>query len=115
MVVFSGDEIAQILFERAGFDGTARLEWGGRQVAMAAVRFIVDDGKPDEVLDAGVDSLELSVRNATVLESAGIATVRDLVRLTDLDYLKLRNSGRKSLREIQDRLADRGLRLGMNP
>ena len=64
-------------------------------------------------LDKPVAELELSVRVATVLQAAGINTVKDLVAHTELDLLKYRNFGRKSLNELNRILSDMGLRLGM--
>ena len=50
----------------------------------------------------------------TILESAKIAAVRDLVKKTDADLLKVRSFGKTSLREVKRRLADMGLSLGMD-
>src|ERR1035438_8343385 len=56
----------------------------------------------------------LSVRANNCLESAKIATVRDLVKKTDSDLLKVRSFGKTSLREVKRKLADLGLSLGMD-
>ncbi|MBV8782492.1 MAG: DNA-directed RNA polymerase subunit alpha [Phycisphaerae bacterium] len=61
-----------------------------------------------------VQELDLSVRANNCLESAKIATVRDLVKKTDADLLKVRSFGKTSLREVKRRLADLGLSLGMD-
>jgi DNA-directed RNA polymerase subunit alpha len=61
-----------------------------------------------------VQELDLSVRANNCLESAKISTVRDLVRKTDSDLLKVRSFGKTSLREVKRRLADMGLSLGMD-
>jgi DNA-directed RNA polymerase subunit alpha len=60
-----------------------------------------------------VDELEWSVRTYNCLKSAQICTLSELVRKTEADLLRSKNFGRKSLNEIQQRLADLGLRLGM--
>ena len=60
-----------------------------------------------------VQELDLSVRANNCLESAKISTVRDLVKKTDQDLLKVRSFGKTSLREVKRRLADMGLSLGM--
>lgn len=65
-------------------------------------------------LDMTVQELDLSVRANNCLESAKIQTVRDLVRKTDADLLKVRSFGKTSLREVKRRLADLGLSLGMD-
>jgi len=65
-------------------------------------------------LNMTVQELDLSVRANNCLESAKIATVRDLVRKTDADLLKVRSFGKTSLREVKRKLADMGLSLGMD-
>src|SRR5205085_9992454 len=65
-------------------------------------------------LNMTVQELDLSVRANNCLESAKIATVRDLVKKTDQDLLKVRSFGKTSLREVKRKLADMGLSLGMD-
>jgi DNA-directed RNA polymerase subunit alpha len=65
-------------------------------------------------LNMTVQELDLSVRANNCLESAKIATVRDLVKKTDADLLKVRSFGKTSLREVKRKLADLGLSLGMD-
>ena len=61
-----------------------------------------------------IQELDLSVRANNCLESAKIATVRDLVKKTDSELLKVRSFGKTSLREVKRKLADMGLSLGMD-
>jgi DNA-directed RNA polymerase subunit alpha len=61
-----------------------------------------------------VQELDLSVRANNCLESAKIGTVRELVKKTDGDLLKVRSFGKTSLREVKRKLADLGLSLGMD-
>jgi DNA-directed RNA polymerase subunit alpha len=72
------------------------------------------DPQLQEKLGISVQELDLSVRAANCLESAKINTVRDLVKKTDGELLKLRSFGKTSLREIKRKLADLGLSLGMD-
>ena len=65
-------------------------------------------------LNMTVQDLDLSVRANNCLESAKIGTVRDLVKKTDADLLKVRSFGKTSLREVKRKLADMGLSLGMD-
>ncbi len=65
-------------------------------------------------LSMTVQELDLSVRANNCLESAKIASVRDLVKKTDADLLKVRSFGKTSLREVKRKLADMGLSLGMD-
>src|SRR5438874_66831 len=65
-------------------------------------------------LDMSIQELDLSVRANNCLESAKIGAVRDLVKKTDADLLKVRSFGKTSLREVKRKLADLGLSLGMD-
>ena len=68
----------------------------------------------DAVLAKTIDELDLSVRSANCLKNASIHTLRDLVRRTEREMLETKNFGRKSLDEVQEVLAEFGLRLGMD-
>ena len=72
------------------------------------------DPELQQKLNMTVQELDLSVRANNCLESAKIATVRDLVKKTDQDLLKVRSFGKTSLREVKRKLADMGLSLGMD-
>jgi len=67
----------------------------------------------DPVLLRPVDDLELTVRSANCLKAEGIYYVGDLIQRTEVELLKTPNLGKKSLTEIKDVLASRGLSLGM--
>ncbi len=71
-------------------------------------------GLPVELFLKPIDELEFSVRAHNCLVSAGVKRVVDLVNLTDDDVLKIKNFGRKSLREVKEILSAFGLHLGMN-
>jgi DNA-directed RNA polymerase subunit alpha len=64
-------------------------------------------------LDMPVEELDLTVRSGNCLQSAKVATVRELVKMTEADLLKIRSFGKTSLREVKRKLADMGLSLGM--
>jgi DNA-directed RNA polymerase subunit alpha len=64
-------------------------------------------------LDMPVEELDLTVRSGNCLQSAKITTVRELVKMTEADLLKIRSFGKTSLREVKRKLADMGLSLGM--
>ncbi len=68
---------------------------------------------PDPMLLKSVDDLELTVRSANCLKAENIQYIGDLVQRTEVELLKVSNLGRKSLTEIKDVLAQRGLSLGM--
>jgi len=65
-------------------------------------------------LNMTVQELDLSVRANNCLEAAKISTVRELVKKTESDLLKVRSFGKTSLREVKRKLADMGLSLGMD-
>ncbi len=60
-----------------------------------------------------VDDLELTVRSANCLKAENIYYIGDLIQRTEVELLKTPNLGKKSLTEIKDVLASRGLSLGM--
>lgn len=66
-----------------------------------------------ELLDKPVTVLNLSVRASNCLEAAGIKMLRELVTRSEGDLLRFRSFGKTSLHEVQRKLADVGLRLGM--
>jgi DNA-directed RNA polymerase subunit alpha len=58
--------------------------------------------------------LELSVRARNCLDGANLQTLRDLVRMSENEVMNLKNLGKTSLTEIKNKLAERGLALGMS-
>ncbi|QJC31276.1 DNA-directed RNA polymerase subunit alpha [Enterobacteriaceae endosymbiont of Macroplea mutica] len=67
----------------------------------------------DPILLHSVDDLELTVRSANCLKAEAIQLIGDLVQRTEVELLKTPNLGKKSLTEIKDILATKGLTLGM--
>ncbi|HWQ38384.1 MAG TPA: DNA-directed RNA polymerase subunit alpha [Burkholderiales bacterium] len=67
----------------------------------------------DPILLRPVDDLELTVRSANCLKAENIYYIGDLIQRTETELLKTPNLGRKSLNEIKEVLAARGLTLGM--
>jgi DNA-directed RNA polymerase subunit alpha len=67
----------------------------------------------DPVLLRPVDDLELTVRSANCLKAENIYYIGDLIQRSETELLKTPNLGRKSLNEIKEVLASRGLTLGM--
>ena len=67
----------------------------------------------DPILLRPVDDLELTVRSANCLKAEAIQYIGDLVQRAEVELLKTPNLGKKSLTEIKDVLASRGLSLGM--
>lgn len=73
----------------------------------------MEDKELGEKLQIPVTDLELSVRSSNCLKEAKIKTIGDLVKKTEMEMLKYRNFGKKSLSEIQKILQDMGLSFGM--
>ena len=71
-----------------------------------------DDHK--KALTTTIDELELSVRSFNCLKRAGINTVADLCDKTEDEMIKVRNLGKKSLEEVQEKLTKLGLSLKLN-
>lgn len=71
------------------------------------------DEDMEQSLNTPLAELELSVRANNCLESVRMETVRELVKMTEAELLKVRSFGKTSLREIKRKLADMGLSLGM--
>jgi len=67
----------------------------------------------DPILLRPVDDLELTVRSANCLKAESIRFIGDLVQRTEVELLRTPNLGKKSLTEIKDLLAARGLSLGI--
>jgi DNA-directed RNA polymerase subunit alpha len=67
----------------------------------------------DPILLRPVDELELTVRSANCLKAENIYYIGDLIQRSENELLKTPNLGRKSLNEIKEVLASRGLTLGM--
>lgn len=71
------------------------------------------DAALESTLNMSLAELKLSVRATNCLESENIHTVRDLVRRNEDQLLEVRNFGETTLHEVQEKLAELGLRLGM--
>jgi DNA-directed RNA polymerase subunit alpha len=70
-------------------------------------------GGVDPILLRPIDDLELTVRSANCLKAESIYYIGDLIQKTEVELLKTPNLGKKSLTEIKEVLAQRGLSLGM--
>jgi len=81
----------------------------------AAARGPVGGSDPsiESKLNLTLNDLKLSVRATNCLESENINTVRDLVRRSEDQLLEVRNFGETTLNEVQEKLSELGLRLGM--
>ncbi len=70
-----------------------------------------EEDKKEKVLEMTIEELDLSVRSYNCLKRAGINTVQELITKTEEDMMKVRNLGRKSLEEVQEKLEELNLSL----
>jgi DNA-directed RNA polymerase subunit alpha len=67
----------------------------------------------DQMLEAGVETLEVSGRILNMLQNAGIATLRQLVAYSEDELVKVPGFGKKALAEVKEKIEKLGLSLGM--
>lgn len=70
-----------------------------------------EEEERDKILDMSIEELDLSVRSYNCLKRAGINTVGELIMKTEEDMMKVRNLGKKSLEEVDEKLNSLGLGL----
>lgn len=73
-----------------------------------------EEEEKDKVLDMTIEELDLSVRSYNCLKRAGINTVLELTQKSKDDMMKVRNLGKKSLEEVQEKMGTLGLSLKLN-
>ena len=73
-----------------------------------------EEDKEEKILEMTIEDLDLSVRSYNCLKRAGINTVEELVQRNEEEMMKVRNLGRKSLEEVQQKLQSLGLSLRNN-
>jgi DNA-directed RNA polymerase subunit alpha len=100
---------ARILVEQLAF--FAQIDAVGHDL-LAPARDAARPTSIDPILLRPVDELELTVRSANCLKAENIYYIGDLVQRSETELLKTPNLGRKSLNEIKEVLASRGLTLG---
>lgn len=73
-----------------------------------------EEDKKEKVLEMTIEELDLSVRSYNCLKRAGINTVQELTQKSEEEMMKVRNLGRKSLEEVQQKLEALDLGLKQN-
>lgn len=73
------------------------------------IMVVKEEVKKEKVLEITIEELDLSVRSYNCLKRAGINTVEELIKRNEEEMMKVRNLGRKSLEEVQQKLASLGL------
>jgi DNA-directed RNA polymerase subunit alpha len=80
-------------------------------VSEAEIMVEKEEETKDKILEMNIEELDLSVRSYNCLKRAGINTVQELIKKTPEDMMKVRNLGKKSLAEVEGKLAELGLSL----
>ncbi len=70
-----------------------------------------EEEERDKILDMSIEELDFSVRSYNCLKRAAINTVGELIQKTEEDMMKVRNLGKKSLEEVDEKLKSLGLSL----
>lgn len=83
------------------------LKYGMAEVAKRDM----EPPKDIPIIQQTIDELDLSVRAFNCLKRANVQTVEDLTHLSRSDLMKVRNMGKKSIAEVEKKLADKGLAL----
>ena len=73
-----------------------------------------EEDKKEKILEITIEELDLSVRSYNCLKRAGINTVQELIQRDEEEMMKVRNLGKKSLEEVQQKLEGLGLSLRLN-
>ena len=68
-----------------------------------------DEDPKVKALETSIDDMEFSVRAYNCLKRSGINTMQDLVNRKESDMMKIRNLGKKSLKEVLDKVKEMGL------
>ena len=81
--------------------------------SMAQMETLVsrEEDKQTKVLEMTIEDMDLSVRSYNCLKRAGICTVEDLTKKSESDLAKVKNLGKRSLEEVQEKLESYGLSL----
>lgn len=81
------------------------------EAQVAEIMVEKEEDQKEKVLEMTIEELDLSVRSYNCLKRAGINTVQELNTKSEEDMMKVRNLGRKSLEEVQEKLQELGLSL----
>ncbi|MFC0190543.1 DNA-directed RNA polymerase subunit alpha [Fictibacillus aquaticus] len=81
------------------------------QAQKAEIMVEKEEDQKEKVLEMTIEELDLSVRSYNCLKRAGINTVQELANKSEEDMMKVRNLGKKSLEEVQEKLEELGLAL----
>lgn len=85
----------------------------GLTESVNSVKIMVEkeEEKKNKLLELPIEELDLSVRSYNCLKRAGVNTVEELINRNEEDMMKVRNLGKKSLEEVEQKLGELGLNL----
>ena len=69
-----------------------------------------EEDSVQKTLETPIEELDLSVRAYNCLKRAGIHTLQDITAMTEDEMMKIRNLGKKSLKEVLDKVKEMGLK-----
>ena len=107
-------EAAKILIQHFVLFSDDKISLDAPEQAAAQEDFDEDSRLIRQVLKSKLIDMDLSVRALNCLKQAELETLGDLVAIHKSDLLKFRNFGKKSLAELEDLVASKGLEFGMN-
>ena len=107
MLGFSGAQIKSAVTE-AGYFAIRENRTKVKEEEFMVER---EDEQNSQILEMQIEDLDLSVRSYNCLKRAGINTVEELTQKTEEDMMKVRNLGKKSLKEVKQKLDELGLGL----
>lgn len=107
-------EAAKILIQHFVLFSDDKISLDAPEQAAAQEDFDEDSMLIRQVLKSKLIDMDLSVRALNCLKQAELETLGDLVAIHKSDLLKFRNFGKKSLAELEDLVASKGLEFGMN-
>ena len=102
----------QVAVKEAASILMAQLDKIDEPIFTDVIRGLMKQNEEDpkqKILETSIDDLELSVRAYNCLKRAAINNVQDLVNKSENEMMKIRNLGRKSLKEVMDKIKDMGL------
>ena len=88
----------------------ADLEKGYENLSMIQEEVKSLEQDDDSTLNMSIEEFDLKCRASNCLKRAGISTVGELIKKTEEDMMKIKNLGKKSLKEVKEKLAEKGLK-----
>ena len=114
VAVYDYSKCVKILMKRDGMtedDAREYMEFNVLGAYLGEYTPVFIGGFDPQEYDAPIDTLELTVRAENCLHAEDIHTIKELTDRTEVELLRIANLGKKTLKEIKEVLASRGLKL----